>query len=204
MAELRQKKDKAKLSKLLKEKARTRRIVFALLGFVCLCIAFMLGFAFRSQVTLMGSLGIPIGEEADINVLKTRTKDTATAKTAVKSVYNSISERIDEVEDILSENSFDTADLDETTKAAITSILVCTGDEYAKYYTATEYSKLINDSKENQYAGVGVLLNEMNGRCYVADVFEGSEADLKGVQSGDYVKSINGDDVTGKSEGGAE
>ena len=160
----------------------------------------MLGFAFRSQVTLMSSLGIPIGEEADINVLTTKTKDSTTiSKSAVKSVYNSISERIDEVEDILADNSFDTADLDETTKAAITGILACTGDEYARYYSATEYSKLINDSKDNQYAGIGVLLNEMNGRCYIADVFEGSEADLKGVVSGDYVKSINGEDVTGKS-----
>ena len=199
MAELRQKKDKAKLSKLLKEKARTRRIVVALLCFICLCIAFMLGFAFRSQVTLMSSLGIPIGEEANLNVLATRSTDAGSAKTTVKSVYNSISERIDEVEDVLAENSLDSADLDESTKAAITEILACTGDEYAKYYTASEYSKLINDSKENKYAGVGVLLNEMSGRAYVADVFEGSEADLKGVLSGDYVKSINGEDVTGKS-----
>ena len=199
MAELPKKRDKAKLSKLLKEKARTRRIVVALLCFVCFCIAFMLGFAFRSQVTLMDSLGIPVGEEADINVLSAKSNELATSKTSVKTVYNSISERIDEVEDILADNSFDTADLDELTKGAITEILACTGDEYAKYYSATEYSKLINDSKSNQYAGVGVLLNEMNGRCYVADVFEGSEADVKGVLSGDYVKSINGEDATGKT-----
>ena len=199
MAELRQKKDKAKLSKLLKEKARTRKIVVALLCFICFCIAFMLGFAFRSQVTLMDSLGIPVGEEADLNVLSAKSKDLSTSKTTVKTVYNSISERIDEVEDILADNSFDTADLDETTKAAITEILACTDDEYAKYYTAAEYSKLINDSKANQYAGVGCLLNEMNGKCFIADVFEGSEADLKGVLAGDYIKSINGEDVTGKS-----
>lgn len=199
MAELSKKKDKARLSKLLKEKARTRRIVIALLCFVGFCIAFMLGFAFRSQVSLMSSLGIPVGEESQLNVLTGKTKDLTNSKTSVKSVYNSISERIDEVEDILSENSFDTADLDELTKATITDMLKCTGDEYARYYSASEYAKLINDSKVNKYSGVGVLLNEMNGKCFIADVFEGSEADIKGVLSGDYVKSINGEDMTGKS-----
>ena len=145
MAELSKKKDKARLSKLLKEKARTRRSVIALLCFVGFCIAFMLGFAVRSQVSLMSSLGIPVGEESQLNVLTGKTKDLTNSKTSVKSVYNSISERIDEVEDILSENSFDTADLDELTKATITDMLKCTGDEYARYYSASEYAKLIND-----------------------------------------------------------
>ena len=194
-----QKKDKARLSKLLKEKARTRRIVVALVCFVGFCIAFMLGFAFRSQVTLMDTLGIPVGEESTLNILKGRSTDISSTKKSVKSVYNSISKRIDEVEDILEENSSDSFDLDEATKSGITEMLKTTGDAYAKYYSATEYSKLINESKTNQYAGVGVLLNEMNGKCFIADVFADSEASLKGIKTGDYIKSINGEDVTGKS-----
>lgn len=194
-----QKKDKARLSKLLKEKARTRRIVVALVCFVGFCVAFMLGFAFRSQVTLMDSLGIPVGEESSINVLKGHSTEVTSSKSSVKSVYNSISKRIEEVEDVLAENSSDSVDLDEATKTSITELLKTTEDPYAKYYTSSEYSKLINDSKTNQYAGVGVLLNEMNGRCYVADVFAGSEASVKGIKTGDYIKSINGEEVVGKS-----
>lgn len=38
-----------------------------------------------------------------------------------------------------------------------------------------------------------MLFSEYNGQAYVVDVFEGSPAQLEGVQEGDFVVSINGD-----------
>lgn len=189
---------KTKLSKLLKEQARTRRTVFVLACVVGLCIAFMLGFFFRSQVNLMNTLGIPVGEESALNVIGSTAKDDSKAKT-LKTVYNSISQRIDEIESLIDSNSLNSIDMDNATVSAINAILSSTGDEYAKYYSSSEYSKLITESRQNKYAGVGVTLNEMNGRCYVADVFVGGEAETKGVSAGDFIKSINGESQIGKS-----
>ncbi|WP_079536367.1 S41 family peptidase [Phoenicibacter congonensis] len=193
------KNEKSKLSKLLKEKARTRRIVVVLACFVGFCIAFFLGFAFRSQVSLMESIGVPIGEESTLNRFQSKANSDVGNNKSMKSVYNSLSKRVDEVEDLLSQNSFDSIDIEQSTTDAITAMLKSTGDSFAKYYSAAEYSKIVTESKANPYAGVGVTFNETSGRVYVADVFDGSEAELKGVKAGDYIKSINGENQVGKS-----
>ena len=191
--------NKKKISKLIKEKMRARKIRFALFMIVCLSLAFVLGFAFRSQVSLMSSLGIPIGEESQLNVLKTKARSDDVSKKTVKTVYNSISARIDEVEDIISANSLASIDVDSSTRAQINAMLESTGDKYAKYYDADEYSTLLNESKSTQYIGIGLTINEVDGKCYVADVFEGSEAQIKGVKAGDAIKTINSEDVSSKS-----
>ena len=75
--------NKKKISKLIKEKMRARKIRFALFMIVCLSLAFVLGFAFRSQVSLMSSLGIPIGEDSQLNILKTKTRSDDVSKKSV-------------------------------------------------------------------------------------------------------------------------
>lgn len=49
---------------------------------------------------------------------------------------------------------------------------------------------------ERSYAGIGVVFADYNGRAYVSDVFEGSEAEAKGVQQGDFLTSIDSEDVS--------
>ena len=191
--------DRKKLSKLIREKARTRKIIFVLVSLVCLSLAFVLGYAFRSQVTLMSSLGLPVGEDSPLNILKTKGSTEETTKKTVKTVYDSLSPRIDEVEDILLDNSLKDVNVDSATKGAIQDLLKSTGDKYAKYYDANEYNQLLNQSKNSDYLGIGITLSEVDGKCYVADVFENSEAQTKGVRAGDAIKSINGEDVSSKS-----
>lgn len=191
-------KKKSKLSKLLKEQARTRRIVFVLACIVGVCIAFAAGFFFRSQINLMNSLGIPVGEESSLNILGVTSSDDTKSK-SLKTVYNSVSARIGEIEDLLDTSSLSSSDVDAATVTAINDILASTGDQYAKYFSASEYSDLVTQSRTNKYAGIGATLNEMNGRCYIADVFDGSEAQAKGLLTGDYIKSINGESQIGKT-----
>lgn len=185
---------KAKLSKLLKERARNRRLLRIFFLIVILSCAFCFGFLFRSQVELMDKLGIPIGKESPLNIITSETKSSSdsAAKSQLKTVYNSLSMRIAEIEDILSSNSFDSVDLDKATADAIDVVLKNTGDAQAKYYSQDEYNKLINDSKNSKYIGIGTLFSEVNGKVYCSDVFDGSEASIKGVRSGDYIRSING------------
>ncbi len=183
---------KAKLFKARKEHARNRRIVKGLFLFFLIALAFICGFLFRSQVSLMTKLGVPLGSESALNIIGTTTSSETVSSRTLKSAYNSISERISEVEDILSKDAFSSVDLDPATQVTIDAVMKNLDDDYAKYYNAEEYAKLIESSKSDSYAGIGVLFSEISGRVVAADVFAGGEADIKGVNKGDYIKSIDG------------
>ena len=181
------------MSKVMHEKMRTRKIVCVLLSLLALSLAFILGFAFRSQVSLMQKLGVDVGEEAPINVLGKSTSTSSTAsKTNIKNVYNSLSARISEVEDIVSTMSLDSVDINKATEDAINAYIKSSGDKYAKYYSADDYNSLVSNNTTKDYTGIGCTLSEKDGVCVVSDVFESSEASAKGVTTGDIIKSING------------
>ncbi len=183
---------KSRLFKARKEHARNKRIMKWLFGFFVVAIAFLCGFLFRSQVTLMTKLGVPIGSESALNVVGSTSSSEASATRSLKSTFNSISERISEVEDILAKDSFGSVNIDPATQVAIEAIMKNLDDEYAKYYNSESYAKLVADSKSDTYDGIGVLFSETQGRVVAADVFAGGEADMKGVSKGDYIKSIDG------------
>ena len=169
-----------------KRRARSYRLIGAFLFIVLLFVAFAAGFALRGHSTFLQSLGFPTSvtgidqaEVADQNVAK-------------KDVYNSLTMRVSEVEDILASDSLDTYNLDEVTEYTLTAFGDASNDPYLRYYTPERYSALLNTQDEG-YAGIGVLFSEYNGQAYVVDVFEGAPAQLAGVQEGDFVVSINGD-----------
>ncbi len=155
-------------------------LVFALI----VATAFIVGFALRSNLPLMSSLGFNVGEPAA----------QTDAQTSSKNPYNSLSARVGEVEDLLASNSLDTYSLNPTTEAVLQEFLDQTGDPYATYFNAERYEQLLNTTTDEGYGGIGVLLADYEGRAYAADVFSGSEAQAEGVQQGDYVVAINGDD----------
>ena len=75
-------------------------------------------------------------------------------------------------------------------------LMKSTGDPYATYYNPDLYNTYIKETTERSYAGIGVVFADYNGRAYVSDVFEGSEAEAKGVQQGDFLTSIDSEDVS--------
>lgn len=174
---------KKQVSVAARDRLRNRRVARVCIALIALVVAFAAGFAVRSQVSFVASLGFPVGEEAQA------TQGPASQKT----VYDSITARIEEVEDLLAENSFDTYDLQASTDEMIDALLKSTGDPYAAYYDPERYANQIRETTDRSYAGVGVLFSDYNGRAYVTDVFEGSEAEAKNVRPGDYVVSIDGD-----------
>lgn len=167
----------------LRERMRNRRIARVMVGFILVVAAFALGFFVRSQVAFVASLGFPV-EEA---VPTTQSKD------ALKSTYNSVSARVDEVETLLSDNSLEDVDLDEATIEMLTALMESTNDPYAAYFDPERYEAYIKEAAQRSYAGVGVLFSEANGRAYAIDVFGGSVAEAAGVQQGDIILAIDGD-----------
>ncbi len=168
-----------------KMRARNSRILKSLVFVVLLCIAFAGGFALRGQSAFLQSLGFPT------SVTGMDAKTTAD-QSANKDVFNSLSMRVAEVEEILANDSLDSYALSDVTQNVLDAFADAAQDPYLRYYSEDRYQALLN-SDDATYAGIGVLFSEYGGNAYAVDVFEGSEAQLEGVMEGDYVVSINGD-----------
>ena len=72
-----------------------------------------------------------------------------------------------------------------------------TGDKYARYYTASAYTELLN-IQNGTLIGIGVeLARDQTGYARVLKVYEGSPAQDAGIVAGDYITSIDDVDVKG-------
>lgn len=185
MGQAEQQKRARKVSLAMKrQRSHTRRIMAALLVFLMLCAAFAAGFILRSQPALMTALGFP--------ELEGQASDGEAG--SGKSTFDSVSARVSNVEDLLAEFSLDAVNLDEATNTMLPAMMAATDDPYAVYYDAARYNNYIKETSDRSYAGIGVVFSEYNGRAYAADVFEGSEAEARGVLPGDFVVGLDGDD----------
>lgn len=71
------------------------------------------------------------------------------------------------------------------------------GDPYTAYYPEDEYTKLM-ENLDGRYKGIGVTVsNSKEGMIKVVQVFENSPAKEAGMQSGDFIKSVEGTDFDG-------
>lgn len=171
-----------KLSATMRERYRNRMLLRIFIGIIAVLVAFLLGFWMRSNTSFVSSLGIPVEEQSPQSVSTTN-----------KTTYDTISERVGEVEDILESSSMDEADLPEATRTMLADLLKSTNDPYAQYFDSARYENYVKESADRQYGGIGVIFGEYDGRAYASDVFNGSQADALGIQTGDRVISIDGD-----------
>lgn len=165
-----------------KARERNLRIIRAFCSIIILVIVFCLGFFVRGDQTVLSALGFTalVGDQP------------APGAEEQVNVYNSLSSRVEEVEDILANESLDSYDLDQATSSAFSSWAETTHDPYLRYYDSSQYAQLEQDGGDD-YDGIGVLFGESNGNAYAVDVFEGSPAQIAGVHQGDYVVAIDGD-----------
>ncbi len=166
-----------------KQHVQNMRIVRVLVAFLVIVAVFLCGFLLRGNASFMQAIGLSV-DSAD--------PASTTGSTSVSST-NSLSARINEVEELLSTYSFDEIDLDSTTSDLLTQLLDSTGDPYAQYLTKERYETYLEDSSSFNFSGIGVLFGEYQGRAYVTDVLEGSQAQAEGVEQGDFVSAIDGD-----------
>lgn len=166
-----------------RDRQRNQRFMRVFGAFLLVVVAFAAGFLVRSQPFFVSSLGFKLSAE----------ELGASNKAEVHSTVDSIGARVSEVENLLSSSSLDEINLDFATVSLIEDLMASTGDPYAAYYTPDRYAAYVNEAATGSYAGIGVLLAEYNGRAYVADVFENSEAESKNVMPGDVIVAIDGD-----------
>lgn len=166
-----------------KARARNLRLIRFFSLVIVIAVAFGVGFFVRGESSVLSLLGFEslAGDDA-----------AAASATQQKNVYNSISERVEEVETTLAEDSLDSYDLDQATANVLNSLAEATEDPYLRYYDSAQYA-LLEQGSGDGYEGVGVLFGEAQGKAYAVDVFDGSSAQVAGVQEGDFVVAIDGD-----------
>lgn len=164
-----------------KARARNLRIIRIFLSIIIIAAVFCLGFVVRGNTAILSALGFTalVGDDSAKSVEQ-------------RTVFNSLSARVEEVEDTLADESLDTFDLDQTTTGVLTALAEATEDPYLRYYDQAQYA-LLEQNSGDDYEGVGVLFGESDGTAYAVDVFDGSSAQIAGVQQGDFVVAIDGD-----------
>ncbi|MEC4183671.1 S41 family peptidase [Adlercreutzia sp. R21] len=166
----------------------TNHLLFRVFAVIILvAVAFCGGFVLRSQTELVASWGIPLTDAEE---------QALSQNAAQNSTDDSVAARVADVERILITYSMDHVDITKATYSTLDDVMKATGDPYATYYNPDLYNNYIKETSDRSYAGIGVVFADYNGRAYVADVFEGSEAEAKGVQQGDFVDAIDGEDTT--------
>ena len=132
-----------------REHRRNKRILRLLCFVVAIAVAFVAGFALRSQDQFLASLGFSIP-----GVQKAGTQATDVKK----SPYDSISARLSEVEDVLAKSDLNGYDLDEATKEVFKGFSSACDDKYFEYLDPSRYASFVKDSSDGAYNCVGVLL----------------------------------------------
>ena len=123
---------------------------------------------------------------------------TVTSVKEKESMYNKVAE----VDRYVRANDY--YDIDETVlyDRLTAGYLLGTGDKYARYYTASAYTDLLN-AQSGKLMGIGVeLAIDQSGYAKVIKVYDESPAKEAGLQRGDYITTIDGADI--KSLGSVE
>ena len=149
------------------DQATSHGLLRVFLAVILVAVSFVGGFALRSQTELVASWGIPVSDG----------EREALAAAAANNTFESVSARVGDVEDILSTYSMDEIDLTSATYSMLDDLMKSTGDPYATYYNPDLYNTYIKETTERSYAGIGVVFAE-------------------GVQQGDFLTSIDSEDVS--------
>lgn len=104
-----------------------------------------------------------------------------------ENLYNKIAQ----IDAIVRQNYVGTIDEDQLMDSVSLGYLVGTGDEHAMYYTAKQYSELL-DILEGRVVGIGVDVQQEQGSYLrVTDVYPDSPAESNGIKIDDIIVPID-------------
>lgn len=79
-------------------------------------------------------------------------------------------------------------------EAALEGMVAALDDPYAEVFTPTE-AEAFEEANTGNYAGIGIQITRLNDRVTVTGVFRGYPADGVGLQVGDMILAVNGEDA---------
>lgn len=91
-------------------------------------------------------------------------------------------------------------DIQEVQNAGLKAMVASLEDPYSVYYTPEEFDAF-NQEASGEYYGIGMLItiDEVSGLAIIEYFFDGSSAREAGIELGDLIVSIDGQDVTKKT-----
>lgn len=167
--------------KLAQSYKRNTSIVRVLGACIVLCLVFCSGFLLRGNVDFLSSLGF-----SDLVV-----QGSSSAKSSKDSEDSSLAARISEVDELIDSDSSYDYDLDSMTSEVLQAYAQAVKDPFFRYYDAASYQKYLKSATEVDQ-GIGILFSENDSKVSVSDVLESSRAQADGIESGDYVIAIDG------------
>ena len=112
-----------------------------------------------------------------------------------ESMYNKVAE----VDRYVRSNDYYTIDETMLYDRLTAGYLLGTGDKYARYFSATAYTELMN-TQNGTLIGIGVeLAVDQSGYAKVIKVYDESPAKEAGIQVGNYITAVDGTDVKSMS-----
>lgn len=94
------------------------------------------------------------------------------------------------VQDLVNQYYVDKIDQDKLVEGALKGMVSNAGDKYTYYMTKKEYDDLMTQTT-GSYAGLGIYLDEKDGRIAVVAPIEDSPAEKAGIKSGDLILKVN-------------
>ena len=101
------------------------------------------------------------------------------------------------IRSILEERYIGELDDEQMLEMAIKGYVAGVGDEYTVYYTPEEMEEEYSEAMGN-YVGIGIymVVNYEEGTITVVETMEGSPAEEAGMQAGDIITKVNGQEIT--------
>ncbi len=138
---------------------------------------------------------------ADSSKDETGTEAVTAEETLLEKVFTgTYSMKLQRVLNIVENNYIDDITAGAVQDGIINGIMSSLDDKYADYYTDKEYKEML-EGIGGIYGGIGayVSFDYDYELCYIVEPFEDSPAIRAGMQPGDYIAEIDGEDMTGFS-----
>ena len=121
-----------------------------------------------------------------------------TSRRSDKLDYEKIEEKTSYLQSIIDEYFLFDEDMTKVEDGIYAGMMNGLGDPYTVYYTKEEY-KALNEDTEGKYSGIGAVVsqNPNTKSITIVNVFDNSPAKESGLQVGDIIYKIDGEEVAG-------
>ena len=163
--------------------SKTYKIIVAtLVGVAILLAAFIGGFSTSNSLHEIAAVNTSTAKA----VGSTPMFGTSGAETSV-----TLDDAVASVYALMKSKGYQVPSETSATIGALNGLLQSNGDKHSRYLPASEF-KSYSEELDGQFAGIGVLLREDDGRISVGDVYKGTPAFKAGIQAGDTFSVIKG------------
>lgn len=106
-------------------------------------------------------------------------------------------EKLAYLENLIDKYYLEDKDEEELAEGIYTGLIYGLGDPYSVYYTAEEYEEA-SQSTDGEYVGIGVTISKnADKETVIVECYEGGPAQEAGLEAGDILTKVNGEDVSG-------